>query len=168
MQDNDKSLRDELKELAASDDAELTPLDARKKAMDLLARREHAHSELMRKLGKAGFSAEMANDAISELAREGLQSDQRFVEAFVQSRYSAGKGPIRVRAELRDRDVDEGLVDAALGEFEGDWFALAVLVRQKKFGAEQTPDFKEKARQMRFLQYRGFEQAHILAALGED
>ena len=39
--------------------------------------------------------------------------------------------------------------------------------RERKFGAELPRDFKEKARQMRFLQYRGFEQDQITAAVGE-
>jgi len=48
---------------------------------------------------------------------------------------------------------------------------LATEVRLKKFGTAEPRDFKEKARQMRFLQYRGFEQEHIQAALtahGDD
>ena len=44
-------------------------------------------------------------------------------------------------------------------------FALAVEIRTKKFGAELPAAFKEKARQMRFLQYRGFEQEHIQSAM---
>jgi regulatory protein len=140
-------------------------IKARKKAMDLLARREHGSVELARKLEKAGFDGDVAIDAIGKLTAEGLQSDQRFVEAFVQSRISQGKGPVRILAELVERSIPAGQVDAVLEETEQDWYALAREIRRKKFGSEQPADFKEKARQMRFLQYRGFEADQIKLAV---
>jgi len=82
-----------------SDDA----IEARKKAMDLLARREHARGELERKLAAAGFDADIAADVLQRLADEGLQSDRRFVESFVQSRINQGKGPLRIHADLGQR-----------------------------------------------------------------
>ena len=141
------------------------PVEARKKAMDLLARREHGSVELARKLEKAGFDGDIAVEAIQKLSAEGLQSDRRFIEAFVQSRISQGKGPVRIRSELAERDINSGLIDDALGETGQDWNALAREIRRKKFGTEPPADFKEKARQMRFLQYRGFEPDQIQLAV---
>jgi regulatory protein len=57
------------------------------------------------------------------------------------------------------------MIQEALSEAEQDWSALAREMRQKKFGADVPSDFKEKARQMRFLQYRGFEPSQIQAAV---
>ncbi|MDJ0939891.1 MAG: regulatory protein RecX [Woeseiaceae bacterium] len=141
------------------------PVEARKKAMDYLARREHSRDELMKKLEKAGFDGNVALDAIEALKAEGLQSDRRFVEAFVQSNVRKGKGPARIRASLRERGIREPLVDAVLTELDTDWAALAIEVHRRKFGDELPVDFKEKARQMRFLQYRGFESEQIQAAV---
>ncbi|MEM6512920.1 MAG: regulatory protein RecX [Pseudomonadota bacterium] len=162
-------LQNELAELnAPDDDVRRDPVGARKKAMDLLARREQTRGELITKLVKARFAVDIAEDVVSQLGTEGLQSDQRFAEAFVQSRYRSGKGPARVRAELRGKSVPDALIDSALSDFDGNWYALAVDVRAKKFGTAPASDFKEKARQMRFLQYRGFESDHIAVACGED
>ena len=147
------------------DDRFSNPVEARKKAMDYLARREHACRELARKLETAGFNADVAADAIQQLTEEGLQSDRRFVESFVQSRISQGKGPVRIYADLGERGIAAGLVDEVLGETGQDWQQLAREIRLKKFGAERPVDFKEKARQMRFLQYRGFESDQIQAAV---
>ena len=141
------------------------PVEARKKAMDYLARREHARGELARKLETAGFDAEIAAEAIGRLAEEGLQSDRRFVESFVQSRINQGKGPVRIRAELGERGIASGLVDRAIDDAHEDWHSLAREIRVKKFGRELPDDFQDKARQMRFLQYRGFERDHIQAAV---
>ena len=133
--------------------------------MDYLARREHARGELLNKLTGFGFEPDIADDAIAQLIADGLQSDERFVEAFIRSRINQGKGPVRIRSELREKGVGSGVVDAGLEAAEEDWYVLAKDVRLKKFGLAAPLNFKEKARQMRFLQSRGFEQDHIQSAV---
>jgi regulatory protein len=147
------------------DERFLNPVEARKKAMDYLARREHSTDELLRKLTKFGFDSNVSLDAIEELRKDGLQSNRRFVEAFVQSRISQGKGPTRIRADLSQRGIRDAMIHEVLNETEQDWFALARATRHKKFGIEVPADFKAKARQMRFLQYRGFQPEQIQAAV---
>jgi len=138
---------------------------ARKKAMDYLARREHGYHELLTKLTKFGFDDNVADDAIAELVNDGLQSDQRFVDAFIQSRIHQGKGPVKVRADLRERGIEDGLIDNGLAQAGQDWYALAREVWGKKFGPDRPEGFNEKARQMRFLQSRGFDAGQIQAAV---
>jgi regulatory protein len=140
------------------------PLEARRKAMDFLARREYGREELTAKLAAAGFDEQVAASAVAQLARDGLQDDYRFAESFVQSRVHQGKGPVRIRLELGQRGVKNSVVELVLEECGVDWSALARSIRERKFGAESPVDFREKARQMRFLQYRGFEHADIQAA----
>jgi regulatory protein len=143
-------------------------LEARKKAMDFLARREYGQQELIRKLAGKGFTMVAAEEAVGRLTGEGLQSDRRFAENFIQSRVNQGKGPVRIRVDLGQRGISEAAIDDALAEADIDWRSLAQAIRQKKFGRRRPADFKAKAQQMRFLQYRGFEQSHIQAAVGED
>ena len=141
------------------------PKEARKKAMDYLARREYGYDELIAKLATAGFEADIAADIVDVLRAENLQSDQRFTESFVQSRINQGKGPVRIRQELKERGISSATTSDALDEAGEDWFARALEIRVRKFGPGLPPDFTEKARQMRFLQYRGFEQEHIQSAV---
>ena len=148
-----------------SDDKFSNPIEARKKAMDYLARREHARGELLAKLERAGFDPDVSQDAVAQLVADGLQSDSRFVEAFVRSRINQGKGPVRIRAELRDHGVADSLTDDGLVDAGQDWSELAREVRLKKFGSGQPGDFKEKARQRRFLQSRGFNSDHVRSAV---
>jgi regulatory protein len=147
------------------------PKEARKKAMDYLARREYGHDELVRKLESAGFEGSIAADAVQRLTDEGLQSDDRYAGSFVQSRINQGKGPVRIRQELKERGLRSSAVDVALHEAEQDWFELARQVRVRKFGENLPAEFAEKARQMRFLQYRGFDSEQIQVAVsshGDD
>ena len=141
------------------------PIEARKKAMDYLARREHGRGELLDKLTRFGFDADVADDAVAQLVEDGLQSDARFAEAFVSARINQGKGPVRIRADLRERGLSGSAIDLALEEADEDWYALARDVRLKKFGPDTPSEYRDKAKQMRFLQSRGFEPDQIQAAV---
>jgi regulatory protein len=165
-----KPVHEEISDLLAKgqEDRFSCPKEARKKAMDFLARREYGQAELSRKLADKGFDFGIAGQAVARLTDEGLQSDHRFAESFVQSRISQGKGPVRIRMDLKQRGIDPGLIEAALEASATDWHQLASAIRKKKFGSEPAPDFKARARQMRFLQYRGFEADHIQAAVVPD
>jgi regulatory protein len=72
---------------------------------------------------------------------------------------------VRIRAELAQRGIDAPGAAAALVAEEVDWFEAARAARRKRFGADLPRDFKERARQARFLQYRGFDSRQIQAAL---
>ena len=148
-----------------NDDRFQDPVEARKKAMDYLARREHGRAELLRKLEKSGFDPDISKDAIAALVDDGLQSDERFAEAFVRSRINQGKGPQVIRADLRQRGLTSSLIDVALEDADENWYALARDVRLKKFGPDTPSEFREKAKQMRFLQSRGFEPDQVQAAV---
>jgi regulatory protein len=143
------------------------PKGARRKAMDFLARREYGKDELIGRLRAADFDEDTAAEAVLGLAREGLQDDARFAANFARSKMGRGTGPLRIRQVLVEKGLPERIVDAALADLDADWEEEARRVRLKKFGAEPPADFKEKARQMRFLQYRGFDHDQIRAALGD-
>ena len=161
-----KPVNEDISDLLAGEEEDRfsCPKEIRKKAMDFLARREYGEAELVKKLANKGYKRSVVADEVARLAEDGLQSDTRFAESFVQSRINQGKGPVRIRADLAQRGVREGVVEGALEGAAVDWFELAQAERIKKFGSEVPAEFKEKARQMRFLQYRGFEQDHIQSA----
>ena len=163
-------LHEEISDLLSDSEVDrfFDPAAARKKAMDFLARREYGQTELIKKLANKGYDRSVAEQAVVKLSGEGLQSDQRFADSFIQSRINQGKGPVRVRLDLGQRGVDDATIEYALRQARADWRELARDARRKKFGSLKPADFKAKAKQMRFLQYRGFESDHIQAAIGED
>ena len=162
-----KSINELNSDLFRAGDAEREsdPRAARKKAMDFLARREYGQEELTGRLVAAGFLADVAADAVAALATEGLQNDRRFAESFVGARAGRGSGPRRIRQALQERGLDTALIDEVLGCIDTDWYAQACAARRKKFGPVRPADFAEKARQMRFLQYRGFDMDQIQHAM---
>ena len=124
-------------------------------AMKILMRREHSKLELFQKLQVKGFDVETINGSISKLAKHNYQSDERFAEDFILMRFNQGKGPVRIVSELKMRGINTFDLSAF------DWFELAKEIRQKKFGNQSSLDYKEIAKQKRFLQSRGFNLDQI-------
>lgn len=140
---------------------------ARVAALDLLARRELPAGQLIERLERRGFSTDTAEAVAAALVREHLVNDRRFVEMFVANHAGRGQGPVRVRNDLRQAGVDLALIDEFIAAY-GHWDERAREARSKKFGTHVCDDYAEKARQSRFLAYRGFTGAQIRAALSFD
>jgi len=73
----------------------------------------------------------------------------------------SGKGPDKVRKDLSQKGVASHTVEVAIENSEVDWYALAREVRVKKYGSDTPKEWKDKAKQMRFLQSRGFTMGQI-------
>jgi regulatory protein len=140
---------------------------ARAAAIALLARRDFASGELRQRLRAKAFDDSAVAAAIAELTREGVLNDERYAQNYVVWHAGRGQGPIRIAAELRRQGLAAALVDAALAGGP-DWRALAAKARSRRFGREPPANWPEKARQARFLRYRGFSSDHIRAATGAD
>ncbi len=109
----------------------------------------------------------MVEELIEQLRARRLLNDERYAEQFVQQHSARGQGPVRIRRDLESLGVEPGLIEAALKAVP-DWAALAREVRRRRFGAKPPEVWREKGRQARFLQYRGFSNDHIRTALGTD
>jgi len=137
-------------------------------AVRLLARREHSIEELRRKLLAKGYPPEHIEPVIQKLAGKRLVSDVRFTSSFVHHHAKRGQGPVRIRAELRQQGIADSQVEEALRSAEIDWVQLAREVRRRKFGATAPRSLGERAKQARFLQYRGFDAEQLRAAFREE
>lgn len=136
--------------------------DLRLRALRLLARREHSRAELQQKLAGHAESAEALENLLDALESERLLSDQRYASQRVAVR--AGRvGNARLKQELKAQGIEGEALTAALAE-GGDESERCRAVWNKKFGA--PPENAEgRARQMRFLQYRGFSSEAIRRVL---
>ena len=104
---------------------------------------------------------------IAELTAERILDDARFASQYVAYHAQRGQGPRRIAMDLGARGVAPALIEAALAAGP-DWAALAREVRTRRFGLTPPESWAEKAKQGRFLQYRGFSSDHIRSALGPD
>ena len=136
-------------------------------AVALLARRDFACGELGEKLRERGFDAQMIQELIATLRARRVLDDERYAGNFVRYHSARGQGPVRIRRDLEALGVESELIEAALEQVP-DWAALARTVRVRRFGPKAPELWREKGRQARFLQYRGFSNDHIRTALGPD
>jgi regulatory protein len=142
------------------------PTAARALALRWLARREHSRAELEAKLVDKGCEAGLARQITAQLSAERLVSDARFAESLVRVRRSRGYGPVRIQKELEQKGIEGGAIDAVLDARSREWTQEIERVRRKKFGAGLPHSYAERARQAKFLQYRGFTFDQIQQVLG--
>ncbi len=130
---------------------------AKHQAIHLLSLRDHSRKELVDKITrKHEVSDSELSGLLDELEASGYLSDQRYAEMFLRSSVIRGHGPMKITYALRNKGVDDELVREAFDSSDNDWLEHARYQREKKFGEEIPEDFKERARQSRFLAGRGF------------
>ena len=126
-------------------------------AVRMLARREHSAFEIRRKLKQRDIDEAEIEQAVERLQQEGLLSDERYAESYIYMRMGKGYGPLRIALELRERGVAESDYRHCLYDPDIDWRSVLKAACDKKFGNRRTcDDYQEKAKRIRYLQYRGF------------
>lgn len=140
----------------------LTGNHLRNYAFTLLTQREYSKAELLNKLKQYADEQEVIY-LINELAEQHYQSDQRVAEQLLSSQIRKGKGIYRIKQALQAKGLNHDLIEEDLHKI--DWFKQAYQLKVKKFGAAVTTEPKMKAKQIRFLQYRGFTMDIILKVI---
>ena len=138
-------------------------LSLRVRAMRYLARREHSRAELHAKLLPYVQEGENLEAVLDELEKRNWLSDARAATLFVDTKRGRF-GTQRIAHELRQKGIPENLISDALPQLKETELDAAREVWQRKFGI-QPQDSKEKAKQVRFLQSRGFSMEVIFKVL---
>ena len=151
-----------------------------------LSRREHGKAELKQKLIDKEQDPLKIDELLTEFEEKGYQSDYRTTLMLIRENIRKGRGRSRIMQEFYKKKIampsnlDE-LIDMANSESEEfsefvddnedslvegiDWLKLAVEARTKKYGNDIPLEQKDKAKQLRFLQYRGFKANICFQAL---
>jgi len=135
----------------------------RERALGLLARREHSRAELGRKLA-AHLGPEDDLDALlDDLGRRKQLSDECYAESRAHA-LSRKFGAARIAHELRAKGLDKGLAERAVETARSTEVERARAVWLRKFRTAPATR-EERAKQMRFLQSRGFSFDAIRAVV---
>jgi regulatory protein len=139
------------------------PVSLRARALKLLARRDYSSVELERKLAPYVADVGELSALFEELRRLGWLSEQRLAEQLVQK--SAGRfGARRIVEQLQERGIDHELAARVRGELQASELQRARAVWGKRFG-RLPADLRERGRQARFLEQRGFDAEVIRRVL---
>ena len=160
-------------ERARLEDADLH-LRVREAALDLIARRPYSRQELRRRLARKGFPRSVIDASLGALETQKVVDDGAFAKSFVRDRLRLRpRGKRRLSQELREKGVDAGTIEAAVGDvFREQEVREDTLARKAALGwlARQRPDARaalarsdrsaERERAVRrligFLARRGF------------
>ena len=129
------------------------------RALRYLSAREHSRLELARKLTRHLEDGDDLNQLLDWLVAQKFLSDSRFAESLVNRR-SARYGSSRILSELQSHGLDDQAVSTLRISLLEDENERAFQVWEKKFGVAAT-SHEERAKQMRFLQQRGFSNSAI-------
>ena len=136
----------------------------RGRALKLLAQREHTRAELARKLAAHAEDPAEVEGVLDDFEKRGWLSEARVVEQRVHTlrkRYGAR----RIERDLRQKGVSEDAVAAALSGLKSGEAEAAREVWQRKFGGRLPRTPGDRARQVRFLQGRGFDFEVIMKVI---
>lgn len=133
----------------------------RRAAFNSLARRDHSIQELTSKLKAKGHAVEHIQTIVAELLHNNLLNEARFAESYTYSRSRKGYGPKRIAIELQSRGLSQDIIANTLETYATKWPELAQKTWQKHFKGKYPADLKERFKQIRFLQMRGFTSDHI-------
>lgn len=140
-------------------------------AIFMLSRRDYSTKELQRRIERriretekdSPTAPECLPQVIERLLESQYLDDNRTIYSFFRSYLNKSYGPLRIRQELRLKGFPSEIIERVLEETGTDWYALCQEVKEKKFGTGKPKDYKEKAKQIRYLQYRGFTSDYINA-----
>jgi len=136
-------------------------------AYRLLGRREYSVFELRQRLLQKWTAAReveaLVEELLEALVTENLLSDERFAESFVRSRVARHQGPLKIRAALRQKGVDEALVSAELAARSERWADLAAEWLERQHAG--PVDFATRGKLYRRLANRGFSHDQAMEAV---
>lgn len=134
-------------------------------AVSLLARRDYASGELARTLSKMTENREKIDKALSRLVECDYLDDNRLITHMIDKHVRKKHGPARIKQEIRQKGFSPELVEQMLEKVDVDWYAMARELKVSKFGDAVASEAKEKNKQIRYLQYKGFSMDMIFEAL---
>jgi len=139
------------------------PKSLKARAIGYLARREYARGDLRDKLLAAGALPDEVDPVLEELAADGYLSDARFAQALVRQKQGAYSRRSLAQT-LKAKGVTGEVATEALAGADADDATTMVALWRRRFGRAPADD-RERARQVRFLQSRGFGLSAILKLL---
>jgi regulatory protein len=138
-------------------------LSLKARALRYLSLREHSRLELGRKLAKYAEEGDDIEALLDNLEAAKFLSEDRFSESLVHRRASRF-GNNRILSELQSHGIEGEAFQSIKSSLAEDEVLRALQVLGKRF-VYAPEDAAERAKQMRFLQQRGFSHGAIQAAI---
>ena len=134
-------------------------------AVGLLAKRDYSSGEMRRNLSRQNNDDEIVERVMERLLSHHYLDDARLAEKETSKQLRKFHGVSRIKQELRQKGLAPLVIEQVLEDTDVDWFEICLKAKEKKFGDSQSQDQKEKAKMIRYLQYRGHSLSVILECI---
>lgn len=122
-----------------------------------LSMREHSKSELAEKLLKKNYQSELIIRCIDEFTEKGLQSDYRYAESYIRSKFNDHKGENFIKLSLKNKGISTDLINEIMQGYDDQaWLKQAISALEKKAYKDDLNESEQKKKQNAFLNSRGF------------
>jgi regulatory protein len=127
-------------------------------AYRFLGRRDRTVAEVRERLGAEEIEAEVVDDAIAELTRQGYLDDARYAHRFAEDRRTLDAwGAERIERRLLAVGVESALIAAALGERgAAEELEAALAVLRRRFPRAPADD-RDRDRALGLLVRKGYD-----------
>ena len=133
--------------------------ELRQIAVRMLSRREYSRHELLLKLSAKSPNKSLLDKVSEYLIDHDLQSDERYTEIYVRSRFQKGNGPVKIAQELKAKGIDKDLIQKYMEPIESQLYVAALHSARKKLSSlSDTEDSRDTNKQKlyRYLFNKGF------------
>ena len=122
-----------------------------------LSMREHSKSELAEKLLKKNYQSDLIIRCIDEFTEKGLQSDYRYAESYIRSKFNDHKGENFIKLSLKNKGISTDLINEIMQGYDDQaWLKQAISALEKKAYKDDLNESDQKKKQNAFLSNRGF------------
>lgn len=125
-------------------------------ATGLLARRDYSIRELTLYLLRSTPDENMVSEVVAQLREHHYLDDLRIAERERDKGLKKFHGPTRIKQDMKQKGIPDDIVNQVMEQSDIDWYDLAWQYRRKKFGVNLPDDQKDKSKQIRRMQYKGY------------
>jgi regulatory protein len=147
-------------------------LEAKIKIEAWCAYQERCFSEVQSKLIQLGCSNEDVERLVAELIKSNFLNEERFARAFCSGKFNIkGWGKVKIRQHLKQKRVSDKCIEYGMQEIDPDmYFNRLVSLAQRKQNelTKEVNPWVKKAKVIRFLQQKGYENDLIYEAMGQS
>ncbi|TSJ41960.1 regulatory protein RecX [Fluviicola chungangensis] len=146
-------------------------LEAKHKIESYCAYQDRSHFEVKNKLFSWGLSSEQTDQLLAYLIENKFLDEGRFAESYVSGKLRIKHwGRIKIRQGLKLKQIPERIIRLAFETIDPDEYYKIlkheITKKQRDLSAEKDP-WKKKAKILRYVQSKGFENDLIFEAISE-
>lgn len=139
---------------------------AKRRALYILAQRDHSKKELYDKLIK-NYPTDLCDEVVALMEEFGYIDEQKYLEKLYSSYMNKGWGKSKIRFEIKRRGLPESLIRTYEEEYDSEDFIEEIIqLVNKKYASKLDFDDRDSVQRVTAaLARRGFDYEDIKVAL---